>query len=77
MRALMRVRPGTRRRTRMRAAMIPKTVLSGTAIAAIRIVRYRACRASGLVTDSQNTSNPWSNEYQTTSETGSTSRNSR
>ena len=35
----MKLRPGTLRRTRISAARIPKTVLSGTAMTVIRTVR--------------------------------------
>ena len=60
MRALIRVRPGTRRRTRMSAAATPKIVLSGTVIAVISTVSQRAWSAASLVTAVQKVSKPCS-----------------
>jgi hypothetical protein len=58
---LTRFLPGNRCRTITIAHTIPKSVLAGTAIAAMMIVTRSACFAAGVVTASQASPKPFSN----------------
>ena len=77
MRALISGRPGTRRRTRISAATTPKIAFSGTAMAVMMSVSWRACRASGVVTASHAAPIPSSNAFQKTSASGATRMTAR
>ena len=64
-------------RTRTMAAATPKIVLSGTAIAARRIVSQNALTAAGVFMNDQAVPTPCSNVRQNTSATGSSRRSVR
>src|SRR5918995_7361875 len=59
------------------AQRTPKTVFSGTAIAAISTLSQRACSASGVVTEAQAWPTPFSSARQKTSATGNASSAAR
>jgi hypothetical protein len=69
--------PGKRWRTSTTAQARPNRVLSGTAIAATRMVRYSACSASGVVMACQTGAAPAAKVRHTTALTGSTRTSAR
>ena len=77
MSALRSARPGNRRRTSVSAATMPKTVLTGTAMAVIWSVSQKADWKAGRLMAFRTGSRPSSKVRQKTIRTGSASRSGR